>query len=92
MVIGDEDLPLVAGQAAAALAQRAAGVDIAFLAGPSVDVRAGIRRVGQRGVHRMIDRLHLGGDRQRGRVAECGVAHERVDRGETGVASLASRR
>ena len=60
VVIGDEDLPLVAGQAAAALAQRAARVKVAFLAGPAVDVRAGIGRVGQRGVHRMIGRLHPG--------------------------------
>ena len=60
VVIGDEDLPLVAGQPAAALAQRAARVKVAFLAGPAVDIRARVGRVGQRGVHGMVGRLHPG--------------------------------
>ena len=60
VVIGDEDLPLVSGQPAGTLAQRAAGVKVAFLAGAAVDVRAGIRGVGQRGVHRVVGRFHPG--------------------------------
>ena len=66
VVIGDEDLPLVAGQPAAALAQRAAAVKVAFLAGPAVDVRARVGRVGQRGVHRMVGRFHPGDFRDPG--------------------------
>ena len=60
VVIGDEDLPLVSGQPAAPLAQRAVRAEVALLAGPAVDVGASVGRVGQRGVHRMVGRLDPG--------------------------------
>ena len=60
VVIGDEDLPLVAGQPAAPLAQRAVRAEVPLLAGAAVDVGAGVSRVGQRGVHRMVGRLDPG--------------------------------
>ena len=59
-MIGDEDLPLLTGQPPASLAQHATGVKVAFLAGPAVDIRAGIGRVGQRRVHRVVGRLDPG--------------------------------
>ena len=60
VVIGDEDLPLVAGQLAAPCAQRAVRAEVAFVAGAAVDVGASVGRVGQRGVHGMVGGLDPG--------------------------------
>ena len=60
VVIGDEDLPLVAGQPAAALAERAAGAEADLVAAAAVDVGTSVGRVGQRRVHGMIGGLDPG--------------------------------
>ena len=60
MMLGDEDLPLVLWQPTLAYPQVAVFTDIAVGACPAEDVGAGIGGVGQRGVHRVVGRLHPG--------------------------------
>src|SRR6266702_1454228 len=57
VMAGDEDLPLVAGQFAAPLAQYAILAEVTLVAGAAVHVGAGVGRVRQRVVHRVVGRL-----------------------------------
>src|SRR5664280_844345 len=58
MVVRDADLPLVAADPAPPCPQVPITGDVPLGAGAAVDVRAGVRRVGQRGVHRVVGGFH----------------------------------
>ena len=75
VVVGDEHLPVVPAEPAPPGPQITVRGDVLLGAGAAVDVGAGVGRVGERGVHRMVRGFHP--DHLRGRRCRTGSGLQR---------------